>query len=95
MADNEELIAAKASGVPVVERSELLGLITHRYQNAICVSGTHGKTTTTSMLTQILLHANLDPTAVIGGKLPSIGGNGRAGKSQTMVCEACEFVDTF
>ncbi|MEG0571248.1 MAG: Mur ligase family protein, partial [Oscillospiraceae bacterium] len=61
----------------------------------ICVSGTHGKTTTSSMLTQILLDANLDPTAVIGGKLPAIGGNGRVGKTNLMVCEACEFVDTF
>lgn len=95
MEDNEELIAAKQSGVPVIERSILLGLITKRYSNAICVCGTHGKTTATSMLTQILYDANLDPSAVIGGKLPAIGGNGRAGKSELMVCEACEFVDTF
>lgn len=95
MADNEELIAAKASGVDVVERSILLGIITSRYSNAICISGTHGKTTATSMLTQILLEADFDPTAVIGGKLPAIGGNGRVGKTQLMVCEACEFVDTF
>ncbi|MEG0691775.1 MAG: UDP-N-acetylmuramate--L-alanine ligase [Oscillospiraceae bacterium] len=95
MTDNEELIAAKASGVPVIERSVILGVITRRYKNAICVSGTHGKTTTSSMLTQILFDAGLDPTAVIGGKLPAIGGNGRAGKSDLMVCEACEFVDTF
>lgn len=95
MADNEELIAAKASGVPVVERSVLLGYITSQYKNAICVSGTHGKTTTTAMLTQILLESGIDPTAVIGGKLPLIGGNGRVGKSEVMVCEACEFVDTF
>lgn len=95
MADNEELIAAKASGVPTVERSIMLGVITRRYKNTLCVCGTHGKTTTTSMLTQILLDGGFDPTAVIGGKLPSIGGNGRAGKSDIMVCEACEYVDTF
>ncbi len=95
MADNPELIAAKASGVPVLERSEILGEITKRYKNTICVSGTHGKTTTSSMLTQIMLDANEDPTCVIGGKLPSIGGNGRRGESENMVCEACEFVDTF
>jgi len=95
MEDNEELIAAKNSGVPVIERSILLGLITARYKNSICISGTHGKTTASAMLTQILLSAGLDPTAVIGGKLPAIGGNGRAGKSDIMVCEACEFVDTF
>ncbi len=95
MADNPELAAARASGVAVLERSELLGLITRRYRNALCVSGTHGKTTTSAMLTQVLLEAGLDPSAVIGGKLSLIGGSGRAGKSELMVCEACEFVDTF
>ncbi len=95
MADNPELIAAKASGVPVLERSELLGLISRRYSNAVCVSGTHGKTTTTSMITQILLETDIDPTVVIGGKLPALGGSGHAGTSEVMVCEACEFVDTF
>lgn len=95
MKDNPELIAAMSSGVPTIERSVILGIITRRYHNAICISGTHGKTTTSAMLTQILLDAKLDPTAVIGGKLPAIGGNGRAGKSELMVCEACEFVDTF
>ncbi|HIZ56745.1 MAG TPA: UDP-N-acetylmuramate--L-alanine ligase [Firmicutes bacterium] len=95
MADNPELVAARASGVPVLERSEMLGALTRCYRNTIAVSGTHGKTTTTSMLTQILLDAGKDPTAVIGGKLKSIGGNGRLGHSEIMVCEACEFVDTF
>jgi len=95
MADNPELIASKNSGVPVLERSELLGIVTGWYDNAICVSGTHGKTTTTSMLTQILYTAKVDLSAFIGGKLPCIGGSGRAGKSDIMVCEACEFVDTF
>lgn len=95
MADNPELIAAKASGVPVMERSELLGIVTKAYENAICVSGTHGKTTTTSMITQILYTAGVDLSAFIGGKLPCIGGSGRAGESDILVCEACEFVDTF
>ena len=95
MADNPELIASKASGVPVLERSELLGIVTSWYDNAICVSGTHGKTTTTSMITQILYTAGVDLSAFIGGKLPCIGGSGRAGKSDIMVCESCEFVDTF
>lgn len=95
MKDNKELIAAKNSGIPTVERSEMLGLLTRRYPDCICVSGTHGKTTTSAMLTQILLGAGFDPTAVIGGKLKAIGGNGRAGASDIMVCEACEFVDTF
>lgn len=95
MSDNPELIAAKNSGVPVLERSELLGLVSTWYKNAICVSGTHGKTTTTSMLVQMFVEEGVDLSCVIGGKLPSIGGSGRAGKSETMVCEACEFVDTF
>ena len=95
MADNPELIAAKSSDVPVLERSELLGLITSWYDNAICVAGTHGKTTTTSMITQILYTAQIDLSAFIGGKLPCINGSGLAGKSDIMVCEACEFVDTF
>ena len=95
MADNPELIAAKKSGVPTVERAEILGYLTSLYHECICVCGTHGKTTTTAMLTQILLGAGLDPTAVIGGKLPAIGGNGRVGESGVMVCEACEFNDHF
>ena len=95
MEDNPELVAARQMGVPVVERSEMLGLLTRHYTDCICVSGTHGKTTTTAMLTQILYGAGLDPTAVIGGKLPAIGGSGRAGSSSIMTCEACEFVDTF
>lgn len=93
--DNPELVAAKASGIPTVERSKLFGAITRMYPNCIGVCGTHGKTTTTSMLAQILIEADADPTCVIGGKLPLTGTNGRVGKSETMVCEACEFVDTF
>lgn len=95
MADNEELIAARASGVPVIERSVMLGILTRCYKEALCVCGTHGKTTASAMLTQILLDAGLDPSAVIGGKLHSIGGSGRVGRSERMVCESCEFVDTF
>lgn len=95
MEDNPELIAARNSGVPVLERSDLLGLISTWYNNAICVSGTHGKTTTSSMLVQMFVEEGVDLSCVIGGKLPSIGGSGRCGKSDTMVCEACEFVDTF
>ncbi len=95
MPDNPELIAARLSGVPVLERSELLGIVTSWYDNAVCVAGTHGKTTTTSMLTQILFGAGLDISAFIGGKLPAIKGSGRAGTSDIMTCEACEFVDTF
>ncbi|MCC8196416.1 MAG: UDP-N-acetylmuramate--L-alanine ligase [Ruminococcus sp.] len=95
MSDNPELIAAKASGVPVLERSELLGLVTKSYDNAVCVSGTHGKTTTSSMLAEIMRESGEDFGCVIGGKLRSIGGSGRTGNGDKMVCESCEFVDTF
>lgn len=95
MQDNPELVGAREQGIPTIERSEMLGYITRQYNNCVCISGTHGKTTTTAMLTQILVIAGLDPSAVIGGKLPLIGGNGRSGKSDIMTCEACEFVDTF
>lgn len=95
MSDNPELIAARNSNVPVLERSDLLGIVTSWYNNAICVSGTHGKTTATSMITQILVSAGIDISAYIGGKLPCIGGSGIAGKSDVLVCESCEFVDTF
>ena len=91
---NEELEWAKAH-YPCFERAELLGAMSRIFSNCIGISGTHGKTTTSSMTTQVLLEAGLDPSAVIGGKLPFIGTNGRAGKSDIMVCEACEYVDTF
>lgn len=93
--ENPERIAAEESSIPTVERSVLLGEITKEYSDCICVSGTHGKTTTTSMLTQILIDSGADPSAVIGGKLNSTGNYGCVGNSQIMTCEACEFVDTF
>ncbi len=95
MEDNPELMAARASGVPVLERADLLGIVTGWYDNAVCVSGTHGKTTATSMITQILFTAGVDLSAYIGGKLPCIGGSGIAGKSDTLVCESCEFEDHY
>ncbi len=95
MEDNPELMAARASGVPVLERADLLGIITSGYDNAVCVSGTHGKTTATSMITQILYTAGIDLSAYIGGKLPCIGGSGIAGKSDILVCESCEFEDHY
>lgn len=95
MSDNEELIAAKESGQLLLERSDLLGLVCDEYSGAICVSGTHGKTSTSSMITQIFMEAERDPSAVIGGKLDIIGGSGRVGKTEDFICEACEYVDTF
>lgn len=93
--DNPELVAAKESGIPTFERAKLFGAISRLYPDCIGICGTHGKTTVTSMTTQIMLEAKLDPSAVIGGKLPLIDANGRVGKSEHFVCEACEFVDTF
>lgn len=95
MKDNPELCAAREKGIPTIERSILLGIVTSWYDNAVCVCGTHGKTTASSMLTQIYMMSGMDPTTVIGGKLELIGGSGRVGKSDNMVCEACEYVDTF
>lgn len=95
MSDNPELIAAKASGVPCLERSDMLGLLTRRYSKAVCVAGTHGKTTTSAMIAQTLLEGGFDPSVFIGGKVKALGGSGRAGKSDIFVVEACEFVDTF
>ena len=88
---NPELMAAAEAGIPLVERAVLLGAISKRFSQAVAIAGTHGKTTTTSMVSQILLEADKDPTLFIGGRLPLIQANGRAGKSETMVCEACEF----
>lgn len=93
--DNPELKAAREQGIPTMERSHMLGALTRHFDNVIGVCGTHGKTTVTSMITQILILNKMDPTAVIGGKLPLINSNGIAGGSETMVCESCEFVDTF
>lgn len=94
-ADNPELIAAKEKALPLIERAQLLGWITRQYGNTVAVSGTHGKTTTTSMISQILLEAGKDPSVFIGGRLPLIQANGRAGNSDTMICEACEFQDHY
>ncbi len=91
---NEELEYAKKT-FPSFERAELLGAMSRVFTNCIGVCGTHGKTTTSSMITQILLEAGLDPSAVIGGKLPVINAYGRFGKSQNFVCESCEFNNTF
>ena len=94
LAGNEELEYAKAN-FPCFERADLLGAMSRIFTNCIGVCGTHGKTTTSSMITQILLVAGLDPSAVIGGKLPAIDAYGRYGHSQNFVCESCEFNNTF
>lgn len=91
---NEELEYAKAN-FPCFERAEVLGALSRVFSNCIGVCGTHGKTTTSSMITQILMTADLDPSAVIGGKLPLINAYGRYGHSENFVCESCEFNNTF
>lgn len=95
MDTNPELMAARESGLPLWERARMLGAVSSWYSEALGVCGTHGKTTTTAMIVQILYMAGLDPSAVIGGKLRTIGGYGRSGKTQRFVYEACEFKDTF
>ncbi len=93
--DNPELVSAKTQNIPAIERCIMLGAVVEKYKSSVAVSGTHGKTTTTSMITQILTMSKHDPTAIIGAKLPFIGGNSRVGQSDYIVCEACEYVDTF
>lgn len=92
---NPEMMAATQNNIPKMERSELLGAITRCYDNVIGVSGTHGKTTVSSMITQILLINKQNPNAVIGGKLPIANSSCVVGESETLVCESCEFVDSF
>lgn len=94
LSGNEELEYAKAN-FPCFERAEMLGALSRIFSNCIGICGTHGKTTTSSMTTQILMEAGLDPSAVIGGKLPLIDAYGRFGSSQNFVCESCEFNNTF
>lgn len=93
--DNPEFIAAKAKNIPTLSRAQLLGQIMKNYQTPIAVSGTHGKTTTTSMISDILLAAGTDPTLSVGGMLKTIGGNFRIGKSGIFVAEACEYTNSF
>lgn len=93
--DNPELVAAREQGIVCLERSEMLGIVAGKYKKSVAISGTHGKTSTTGMLTQILVGSGKEPSAIIGGKLPYIGGNSTVGKSDIMVCEACEYVDSF
>lgn len=93
--DNPEYACAKERNLPMLTRAELLGQIMKNYQLPIAVSGTHGKTTTTSMISHILLEANTDPTISVGGILPAIHGNIRVGQSETFITEACEYTNSF
>ena len=93
--DNPEFARAKELGIPMLTRAELLGQIMRNYDTPIAVAGTHGKTTTTSMLSHILLKGDCDPTISVGGILPAIVGNIRVGQSETFLTEACEYTNSF
>ena len=93
--DNPEIAAARAAGIPVFERAQAWGEIMKSYKNAICISGTHGKTTTTSMVTHIMMEAQRDPTVMIGGYLPLLHAGHRVGHGDTIILESCEYCDSF
>lgn len=93
--DNPEIAFARAHGIPVFERAQAWGVIMRGYQNAVCVSGTHGKTTVTSMITQIFMEAQRDPTVMIGGTLPMLHAGHRVGKGDTIIMESCEYCNSF
>jgi UDP-N-acetylmuramate--alanine ligase len=93
--DNPEIAGARAAGIPVFERAQAWGIIMKAYQNAICISGTHGKTTTTSMVAHILMAAQKDPTVMIGGYLPLLHAGHRVGQGDTILLESCEYCDSF
>ncbi len=93
--DNPEIQWARWQGIPVFERTEAWGAISQGYHNALCIAGTHGKTTTTSMCTHILMAADRDPTVMIGGTLPLLNAGHRVGNGNTIVMEACEYYNSF
>jgi len=93
--DNEEYLAAQALNIPLMPRSVLLGQIMKQYPHSVGIAGTHGKTTTTSLVSALLLAGNLDPTITVGGVLDLIGGNLRIGSGDCFVAEACEYTNTF
>lgn len=93
--DNPEIAFARAHGIPVFERAQAWGVLMQAYKNAICVSGTHGKTTTTSMITHIFMEAQKDPTVMIGGFLPLLNAGHRVGDGDTIIMESCEYCNSF
>ena len=94
--DNPEIAGAVARGIPVYERAQAWGAIMREYENALCIAGTHGKTTTTSMATHIFMAAGADPTVMIGGTLPLLHHAGyRVGQGDTIILESCEYCDSF
>ena len=93
--DNPEIAAARAQGIPVFERAQAWGVIMREYKNAICIAGTHGKTTTTAMTTHIFMEAQADPTVMIGGSLPLLKAGHRVGQGDTIIMESCEYCNSF
>jgi len=93
--ENPEIAGAIARGIPVYERAEAWGAIMRQYENALCIAGTHGKTTTTSMATHIFMAAQADPTVMIGGTLPLLGAGYRVGEGETIILESCEYCNSF
>ena len=93
--ENPEIAAALGAGIPVFERAQAWGAIMRDYENALCISGTHGKTTTTSMCTHIFMAAQADPTVMIGGTLPLLEACHRVGHGNTIILESCEYCDSF
>ncbi|MBQ8526019.1 MAG: UDP-N-acetylmuramate--L-alanine ligase [Clostridia bacterium] len=93
--DNPELVEARKRDIETVDRATMLGWIMKDYKNAISVAGTHGKTTTTSMMTYILTEAMLDPTVMVGGELDILGGNFKMGRSDYFITESCEYCRSF
>ena len=93
--DNPEVIYAREHDIPVFERSQAWGAVSRDYSNALCIAGTHGKTTTTSMCTHILMAADKDPTVMIGGTLPLLNAGHRVGHGNTIVMESCEYYNSF
>ena len=93
--ENPEIAGAVARGIPVYERAQALGAIMQAYQNALCIAGTHGKTTTTSMATHIFMAAQADPTVMIGGTLPLLDKGYRVGRGETIIVESCEYCNSF
>ncbi len=92
---NPEIAAALRAGIPVFERAQAWGAIMRQYKNALCVSGTHGKTTTTAMCTHIFLAAGRDPSVMLGGTLPVLGAGHRVGQGDTIIAESCEYCNSF
>ena len=93
--DNPEIAAARSANIPVFERAQAWGAIMQGYKNALCISGTHGKTTTTSMCTHVIMAAEMDPTVMIGGTLPLLGAGHRVGQGDTIILESCEYCNSF